>query len=85
MQLLLLFDLGPVVLLAGAKVFTGRQPQLEVDPSLDGGALRPAAQFVPALDTRRRDLLIHLKRKTNCFSFIIITSVRTTTNNDTIR
>lgn len=57
-QLLLLFDLGPVVLLARPEVLAGRQPQSEVDPALDRGALRPSAQLVPALDARRRYLLL---------------------------
>lgn len=56
-QVLLLFDLRPVVLLARAEVLARRQPQLEVYPALDGGSLRAAAQLVPALDARRRDLL----------------------------
>ena len=60
-QFLLLFDLGPVVLLAGAEILARRQPQFEVDAALDGGALGPASQLVPTLDARRR---YFLKKKT---------------------
>lgn len=58
MELLLLFDLGPIVFLAGPEVFACRQPQFEMNAALDGGALGAATQFVPAFNTRRRDFLL---------------------------
>lgn len=57
MQLLLLFDLGPVVLLASAEVLSSRKPQLEMDPALNRRSLRASSEFVPTFDASRRDLL----------------------------
>ena len=57
MERLLLFDLGPVVLFARAQILPGGQPQFEMDPALDIGSLGSAAQFVPTVQTRRRDVL----------------------------
>lgn len=53
----LLAELGPVVLLGVAAVLSGRQPQLEPQPTLDIGPRRPSFQFIPAVQSGRGYIL----------------------------